>query len=82
MTARSRAITSTLSGGTGLASNATFKSLVGQAPSGAQTLTFVSISALVNIFGIVAAVCECEPDRDAFGQPVPADGAADLVGQR
>ena len=50
-----QSVTSTLNGGASLASAATFKSLVGQAPSGAQSLTYVSISALVNIFGVVAA---------------------------
>jgi hypothetical protein len=50
-----QAVTSTLSGGHGLASDATFKSLVGQAPSGAQTLTFVSISAFTNAIGAIVS---------------------------
>jgi hypothetical protein len=65
-----QAVTSTLNGGASLASGATFKSLVGQAPSGAQTLTYVSIAAFENIFGfIVAAGAGASPTATPSASP-------------
>ncbi len=46
-------VTATLNGGASLAQASTFKSLVGQAPSGSQTITYLSISALTNVLGVV-----------------------------